>query len=74
MDKSQRGDHSTLAAKRADLKRRLEFLAYNSGGDLFGVADLEPAHEFIVTQGGEALGKFPPCGLCVAKCPVGGHT
>ncbi len=48
-----------MAIKRADLKRRLEFLAYNSGGDLFGVADLEPAHEFIVTQGGEALGKFP---------------
>ena len=48
-----------MAIKRADFKRHLELVVYQNGGDLFGVADLEPAREFITAQGGEALGKFP---------------
>ena len=57
MDNSPRDD-SNLAIKEADLQRRLEFFVYQNGGDLFGVADLEPAREFIVAQGGETTGKF----------------
>ena len=48
-----------MAIKIAELQQRLEHLAYQNGGDLFGVADLEPAREFIIAQGGEALDKFP---------------
>lgn len=48
-----------MTAEGDGFKQRLELLVYQNGGDLFGVADLEPAHEFIVAQGGEALGKFP---------------
>ncbi|MFC1965714.1 4Fe-4S dicluster domain-containing protein [Chloroflexota bacterium] len=31
---------------------------YKNGGDLFGVADLEPAREFVIAQGGETLGEY----------------
>ena len=48
-----------LAIKTADFKRHLELVVYQNGGDLFGVAGLEPTREFIIAQGGEALGKFP---------------
>ena len=50
---------STSVMKSTDLKRRIESLVYQNGADLFGVADLEPAREFVVAQGGEAVGKFP---------------
>ena len=59
LDKSQGSDHSTVAIKSANFKGRLETLVYQNGGDLFGVADLEPAHEFIIAQGGETLDRFP---------------
>ncbi|MFC1965254.1 4Fe-4S dicluster domain-containing protein [Chloroflexota bacterium] len=59
MDNYQRSNNRDLIAEETDLKRRLELLAYNNGGDFFGVADLEPAREFIVAQGGNALGRFP---------------
>ncbi len=42
-----------------DLERRLKLIAYQGGGDLFGVADLAPAREFIIAQGGKALAGFP---------------
>lgn len=37
----------------------LESLVYKNGGDLFGVADLDPVREFIIDQAGEILGEFP---------------
>ncbi len=39
-----------MSVKRANLKRRLESLIYHNGGDIFGVADLEPVSEFIFTS------------------------
>ncbi len=47
-----------MVLRSSGLRRHLEFLVYQNGGDLFGVADLEPTREFIVAQGGEALGEF----------------
>jgi len=48
-----------LVIKSNRSKRRLELLVYQNGGNLFGVADLEPAREFIVAQGGKLLTQFP---------------
>lgn len=59
MDKRQDSVRSTEAIKHAHFRRRLETLVHENGGDLFGVADLEPAREFIMAQGGKALGEFP---------------
>ena len=42
-----------------DLEQRLKLIAHQGGGDLFGVADITSAREFIVAQGGEVLAKFP---------------
>lgn len=42
-----------------DLRRPLEGQARELGADAFGVADLTPARDFIVAQGGEFLGRFP---------------
>lgn len=44
---------------KIDLEQRLKLLVFQSGGDLFGVADLTSAREFIAAQGGEALARFP---------------
>ena len=52
-------DRSTFGITSDSFKRRLKALVYQNGGDLFGVADLEPAHRFIIAQGGEILRKFP---------------
>jgi epoxyqueuosine reductase QueG len=59
MEKSQMSDHSTFGIKSGNFRRRLKALVYQSGGDLFGVADLEPARGFIIAQGGETLIKYP---------------
>ncbi len=48
-----------MSTSGTDLEQRLKLLVYQSGGDLFGVADLAPAREFITTQGGEILIQFP---------------
>jgi epoxyqueuosine reductase len=37
----------------------LESFARGMGTDLFGVADLRPAHSYISHQGGDAMGRFP---------------
>ena len=42
-----------------DLQARLAAEAASLGADYFGVADLTPARDFIVAQGGEFLGRFP---------------
>ena len=59
MNKKQKSVRSTEAIKNDHFRQRLEALVYENGGDLFGVADLKPAREFIIAQGGKALGKFP---------------
>ncbi|HUK39281.1 MAG TPA: 4Fe-4S double cluster binding domain-containing protein [Methanomicrobiales archaeon] len=38
---------------------RIRELATSRGADYFGVADLTPARDFIVAQGGEAMGEYP---------------
>ena len=59
MAKKQKQDQSVYRKRTSSLQRRLEALAYQNGADLFGVADLVQAHEFIVNQGGAMLGEFP---------------
>jgi epoxyqueuosine reductase len=44
--------------EREDLTPELAFLAEQLGADLFGVADLRPAREFMFHQGGEGLEAF----------------
>lgn len=41
------------------LKDELRARALQDGAELFGVADLRPARDFIVQQGGEFLARFP---------------
>lgn len=41
------------------LTAQLENLAFEGGVDLFGIADLSPARDFIVSQGGTWLERFP---------------
>lgn len=43
----------------AYLKDELRARALSDGVELFGVADLRPAHDFIVQQGGGFLARFP---------------
>lgn len=42
-----------------DLNDRIENLTINSGVDFFGVADLSPAHDAILAQGGPGVGEYP---------------
>ena len=59
MSIKKKSARSTEEIKHAHLKKRLENLVYENGGDLFGVADLEPASKFITVQGGKTIGEFP---------------
>lgn len=43
----------------SSLQSELHKMAREHGADLFAVADLRPARDFICRQGGEQLGKFP---------------
>lgn len=43
----------------SSLQSELHRIAREHGADLFGVADLRSARDFICRQGGEQLGKFP---------------
>ena len=43
----------------SDFAQDIRRLALNAGADFFGVADLTPAHEAVVAQGGESLAEFP---------------
>ena len=47
-----------MSTKETDLEQCLKLLVYQGGGDLFGVADLDPPRKFVPAQGGETLGKF----------------
>jgi epoxyqueuosine reductase len=42
-----------------NLDTQLRTLALSLGADYFGVADLSSAHEFILTQGGERVARYP---------------
>ena len=42
-----------------DLNTNLRTLALSFGADYFGVADLSSAHDFILTQGGERVARYP---------------
>ena len=59
MTKEQKPDSRIFRNRGFALQRRLEALAYQNGADFFGVADLDPVHEFIVNQGGPMPGEFP---------------
>jgi epoxyqueuosine reductase QueG len=48
----------SLLAK-SSLQTNLEEIAKELGADLFGIADLTIAQDFVCKQGGEYLGKFP---------------
>jgi epoxyqueuosine reductase len=54
-----------------DLRMELEAQAREMGADAFGVADLAPARGFIVTQGGEFLGRFPRALSMGVRLPEG---
>lgn len=47
-----------MPMEKDNLEYNLESLVRQNGGDLFGVADLEPARQYIIAQGGEFLGNF----------------
>ena len=50
----------TEASEGSDsLLRELEEYAHDNGIDLFGVADLSGAHDFVLRQGGEHIAGFP---------------
>ena len=59
MAKKQKKNTPPAWKKVSNLQRRLEALSYQNGADFFGVADLDPAREFIVNQGGAMIGEFP---------------
>ncbi len=59
MTKNTKKEKDAARIRYINLQRRLETLVYDHGADLFGVADLEPASEFIKDQGGEMLDVFP---------------
>jgi len=59
MNKRKKQDKPSIGKKSPRLHRRLEVLAYENGADFFGVADLKPAREFMVNQGGDIVGDFP---------------
>ncbi len=42
-----------------DLANDIRELALGAGADFFGVADLAPAHDAILEQGGESVARFP---------------
>ena len=42
-----------------DLDAQLRTLALSLGADYFGVADLLPAHDVILEQGGDLVARYP---------------
>jgi epoxyqueuosine reductase len=44
---------------RMSMETDLKGMAEEMGADYFGIADLSPAHEAIVEQGGTSIGEFP---------------
>lgn len=42
-----------------DLNKKIRKLAVSLGADYFGVADLTPAHDFILEQGGPRIAGYP---------------
>ena len=58
MEKKEKKDRQPFRIKGTNLQRRLESVVYQNGADLFGVADLDPAREFMINQGGAMMGDF----------------
>jgi epoxyqueuosine reductase len=54
-----------------ELRSQLERQARELGADYFGVADLAPARDFVVAQGGEFLGRFPRAVSVGVRLPEG---
>ena len=48
-----------MDSEKKVLTRELEEVARQKGADLFGVADLAPARDFIASQGNPLVGQFP---------------
>ena len=48
-----------MHSEKTSLTQQLENFSRERGADLFGIADLMPAHDFVVSQGGPQLGQFP---------------
>ena len=44
---------------KTDFTKQLEDLSRQRGADLFGIADLTAAHDFITSQGNSYIGNFP---------------
>jgi epoxyqueuosine reductase QueG len=66
-----------MDSDKSVLSRELKKFSQDRGADLFGVADLTPAHDFIVSQGGSQLEKFPRAvsiGLQVSDLIVENHN
>jgi epoxyqueuosine reductase len=42
-----------------NLDQKIRTLALDEGADFYGVANLSPAHDFILDQGGEEVGLYP---------------
>lgn len=58
MNQINSGNRGNSSANGVGLKKSLESLIHDNGGDFFGVANLEPASRFIIDQGGEELEQF----------------
>ncbi len=48
-----------MSSGKGSLNKELEKFSRDRGADLFGVADLGPAQDFIISQGGSLVEKFP---------------
>ena len=48
-----------MKVERSALRQELDAFSRQLGADFVGVAELAPAHDFIVAQGGPLVGQFP---------------
>jgi len=66
-----------MSSGKISLTKELEKFSRSRGADLFGVADLTPAQEFIISQGGSGLGRFPRAvsiGMQLSDGILDGHS
>lgn len=66
-----------MTQNTTELKTQAETLAKSNGADLFGVADLTPAAQFMKDQGGEQMENFPRAvsvGIRLSDHIVDGHS
>jgi epoxyqueuosine reductase QueG len=68
---------SHMEQEKNELTQQLSAFARQRGADLFGVADLTPAHDFIVSQSNALVGQFPRAvslGMQLNDAIVDGHS